>query len=440
MYYSFKSVRLRQVFGFTIVVFMIVLLVACTSRPSATPDTPKSPEQSQYVFDSTQPVEVILHNEWGSFPDIEKNTRFLDPVKKKYPNITLKLVTGPLDKMVAAGDTIDLNTGPAMYFSKFDDLGLFYDMNGLIKKHNFDLNRIEPRVMEAAKAQGKNGEMYLLPYTTIGYALYYNKDIFDKFAVAYPKDNMSWDETIELAKKLTRSTDGVQYKGLMFQDINNLASPLSMNLVDPAKNKSALNTDGWKRVLNHMKEIVSIPGNVPDDPKKRYFDWKEFAVTRNVAMFAQVEFIKQLEEAQGLNWDMVTYPYFKDKPGIWGQPDGRGIAVTSSSKHKDAAFKVLETVLSDEVQTAMARLGDMPSVKAQSAKDQFGQDVIKTGSKNVQAYFKHEPAHWRSISKYDKNAADIIAMHSHDLYTGKDINTILREADEELNQYIAANP
>jgi multiple sugar transport system substrate-binding protein len=439
MFHSFKMDCLRQGLSFTLIVLLIVLLTACNSRPSASPDNSKSSSPPEAAFDSTQPVEVTLHNEWGSFPDIEKNTRFLDPLKKKYPNITLNLVQGPLDKIVAAGEPLDLVTGPAMYFSKFADLGLYFDMNGLIKKHNFDTNRVEPRVMEAAKAQGKNGEIYLLPYTTIGYALYYNKDIFDKFGVSYPKDNMNWDDTIELAKKVTRF-DGMQYKGLVFQDINNLASPLSMNLVDPKSNKAAFNTDGWKKALNLMKTIVSIPGNVPDDTKARYFQWKEFAVTRNAAMYANVEFIKNLEASEGLKWDMVTYPYFKDKPGIWGQPDGRGIAVVSNSKNKDAAFKIIETVLSDEVQTAMARLGDMPSMKVQAARDQFGQDAIKTGAKNVKAYFEHEPAHWRTISKYDRTAADIIAIHSHDLYNGKDANTILREADEELNQYIVANP
>jgi multiple sugar transport system substrate-binding protein len=439
MEFPVKSDRFRLWFRFTAIGLLAVSLSACNSQPAAQQADSKSASPPEVAFDTTQPVEITLHNEWGSFPDIEKNTRFLDPLKKKYPNITLNLVTGPIDKMIAAGDQLDLITGPAMYFSTYKDLGLYYDMNELIKKHNFDVSRIEPRVLEAAKAQGNNGEMYLLPYTTIGYALYYNKDIFDKFAVSYPRDNMNWDDTVELAKKVTRF-DGMQYKGLVFQDINNLASPLSMNLIDPKTNKSALNTEGWKRPLELMKTIVSIPGNVPDNPNARYFNWKEFAVTRNAAMYANVEFVKNLEAAEGLKWDMVTYPYFKDKPGIWGQPDGRGIAVVSSSKHKDAAFKVIETVLSDEVQTAMARQGDMPSVNVQSARDQFGQDVIKTGAKNVKAYFIHEPAHWRTISKYDRTAADTIAIHSHDLYSGKDVNTILREADEELNQYIAANP
>jgi multiple sugar transport system substrate-binding protein len=414
-------------------------LAACSSGPTDHAADGKT-AVVENTADLTLPVELTLHNEWGSFPQSEKDARFLEPLKKKYPNITLNLVTGPVDKMIAAGDEIDLITGPAMYFNKYREMGLYYDMSGLIKKYNFELGRIEPGVLEAVKAQGKNGEIYLLPYTTIGYALYYNKDIFDKFGVAYPRDDMSWDEIIELARKVTRNSDGIQYKGLTFQDVNNLASPLSLNFVDIKTNKASVDSDGWKRAFELMKTIVSIPGNIPDDKDKRYFNWKEFSVTRNVAMYANVEFIKNLEEAEGLNWDMVTYPYYKEKPGIWGQPDGRAIAVTQTSKHKDAAFKVVESVLSDEVQTAMSRMGDMPSIKLQAAKDQFGQSVIKTGAKNVHAYFKHPPAPWRTISKYDREAADIMAMHSHDLYEGKDVNTILREAEEELNQYIASNP
>lgn len=36
-------------------------------------------------------------------------------------------------------------------------------------------------------------------------SLYYNKDLFDKFGVSYPKDGMTWDEVLELNRQLDKN-------------------------------------------------------------------------------------------------------------------------------------------------------------------------------------------------------------------------------------------
>jgi multiple sugar transport system substrate-binding protein len=375
----------------------------------------------------------------------ELDNRFLQPLTKKYPNIHLNIIQptkdNDLQTLVGAGQQFDLATGPAMYLSKFGDLGMFGDMTSLIKSHQFDLSRIHPDVMKAIQSYGKKGEIFGLPYSIIGYALYYNKDIFDKFGLSYPKDQMTWEQVIALAQKLSRSTDGVQYKGLMFQDINNLASPLSLDYVDPKTGKAAVNNDGWKKGFELMRSIVTIPGNQPIKPQARFFDWKqEFATNKSVAMMAHISsLILNLSDLKDLNWDMATYPTYPEKPGAWGQPDGQAIMVVPGSKHKDAAFQVIETLLSEEVQTTMSKWGDMPSIQNKAAEAVYGQSLAQASDKNVKALFLNKPAPWRTVSKYDQDASTIMATHSHDLYQGKDINTILREAQEDLDKFLETN-
>lgn len=42
---------------------------------------------------------------------------------------------------------------------------------------------------------------------------YYNREIFDKFAISYPRDGITWEEMAALAQKVSRVDNGVQYYG-----------------------------------------------------------------------------------------------------------------------------------------------------------------------------------------------------------------------------------
>ena len=46
-------------------------------------------------------------------------------------------------------------------------------------------------------------KLYGLPFRNDYYLLYYNKTLFDQAGVEYPKNDMTWDEYRELAKKMT---------------------------------------------------------------------------------------------------------------------------------------------------------------------------------------------------------------------------------------------
>jgi len=53
-----------------------------------------------------------------------------------------------------------------------------------------------------------DGRQYLLPKDFSPLAVYYNKRVFDRFGVPYPKDGWGWAEFLETAQALTRDTDG----------------------------------------------------------------------------------------------------------------------------------------------------------------------------------------------------------------------------------------
>jgi multiple sugar transport system substrate-binding protein len=215
---------------------------------------------------------------------------------------------------------------------------------GLIQQfeENMDLSRFEPEAIDAVKAATSRDDLVGLPYTRHFSALYYDKEIFDKFGVEYPKDGMTWEEIYTLAKKLTRNDGGVQYAGLSVTlDSSPRYSQLSLPYINPKTLKAQLTTDQWQKVLEFMAKIHKIPGNKQIAYHTQANDL--FVKDRTLAMLASnnILFEGNIYKFPDLNWDMVTYPVWPEAPGKALRIDQHMLSITNTSKNKDAAFLVL---------------------------------------------------------------------------------------------------
>jgi multiple sugar transport system substrate-binding protein len=268
-------------------------------------------------------------------------------------------------------------------------------------------------------------------------ALFYNKDIFDKFGEPYPKDGITWDAVIDKARKLSKTEDGVQYVGFDPNSVMFLASPLTNEYFDLKTGKANLSNPEWKRAYELLNQIISIPGNRFPGKFKRWHN-PEFANDKNIAMNAVPNMIPEvLATAKGLNWDMTTYPVYPDHPGIAPFANGRGLYISSTSKVKDAAFQVIATLLSDEVQKIVSANGEGPAVKPAEVVSVFAKDLPYAAGKNTQSAVKVKQNAPKSPTKYDTLASGVVFNHTDDLYKGKDINTVIRETEEEINKKVA---
>jgi multiple sugar transport system substrate-binding protein len=116
------------------------------------------------------------------------------------------------------------------------------------------------------------------------------------------------------------------------------------------------------------------------------------------------------------------------------------MTISSTSAHKDEAFKVLSVALSDEVQTDLSRNAQMSVLKDRNVQEQFGKAFAGYDSKNVLALTKLKLAviHPFKYTFTPSPAALIMNAFNSVLYDGKDINTALREADELMTKSINA--
>ncbi|MDQ1908974.1 extracellular solute-binding protein [Paenibacillus sp. GD4] len=425
-------------------IVLITAVAGCSQGTSTQVDTGSADKGSAPPKISNEPITLTLYQHAAmSNDDIDKF--IVQPVQKKYPNISFKIVrkgTGqnPED-LVAAGIVPDLIYTTDANTPLWRDLDVPEDLNALIKSNNFDLNRFDPAAIDSIKVySGGKGAMYALPVAQNIAALLYNKNIFDKFAVPYPKDGMNWDEIIQLARKITRTDNGVRYIGLSGDSISRLGYGLSLPYVNPATNKASINNDNWRKAFTTMKEIIDVPGFLGEDKKITYGS-NEFFKDGNVAMFTQwvPDLIASLDPsiANNIPWDFVSLPNYAEAIGTGRVITPHTIMLNKQSKYKNEAFEVMSILTSDEVQKEMSKSGKISVVTTGDFQAQYGANVPYLKGKNIAGIFKSKPRKINDpLTEYDVLVRSAIDAAAKELAAGKDVNTALREAEEKANKAI----
>ncbi|MEF3304856.1 ABC transporter substrate-binding protein [Paenibacillus sp. GYB003] len=426
-------------------VLLGVSLLGCAGKEGVSEGGAKPEEKKE-------PVTLKLYLHGAALADNEFQRFFAEPVKKKYPHITLEFVkdkanggTDPND-LIAAGTYPDIMYGSNTAVFAHKDLKWVADLSEYVKKEKLDLSGVNPAVLETLGMYAdKPGEMIGLPFVMNYAALFYNKDIFDKFGVGYPKDLMTWDQVIGLAKQLTRQDGGIQYVGLDFTEPDRPGGQLSLPLVDAKTGNTVINSDGWKNIFNLLKQNYDIPGYIGPNNKWTY-GLNAFLKDRNLAMLpnwsdgvigaAEELFLK----GQPLNYDIAALPNFQEELGKGREVDMHLLMLSNQSKHKDDAFKVMAYMLSEEIQTAVAKAGRFPVLNKPELEKSFGSDLGSLKGKNTAGIFKAKPRKMHdNPNEYDRSivkprlndAAKAVALGQ------KDINTALRDAQETADKQIA---
>ncbi|RKN83923.1 ABC transporter substrate-binding protein [Paenibacillus ginsengarvi] len=413
-------------------------LAAC-SKGSETTESAGQPGQAKPPAAPKEPVELVFYAINGDSEE-SFNFRFGDMIRKKFPDYTIKYIFNQkgmtLQDLVTSGTRFDITYHAVGFYENFlTPLGLLYDMTDLMKAQKVDVSRFESTTIDAIK-QLSGGKMYSLPVYGNNLVLYYNKSIFDKFGVAYPTSNMTWNQMSETAKKLTREDGGVQYYGFgMNPQLVTRMNPLSIPNADLASNSPTINkNDLWKQFFQtFFLDPQSSPGSLKTIP-----DSNTFLKEKNVAMMAYISSAISIsgDQFRQVDWDLVPLPSFSDKPGVGSQINSINFGITSIAKNKEAAMEVLAYMTSDEFQTSLAKKGIMPVLKSDAVRNAIGQES-EFKAKNFKAILQNAPAPIPPKALYDAELVNIYAKYGTQIWQGAvDINTAMRQAEEESKKKI----
>jgi multiple sugar transport system substrate-binding protein len=375
----------------------------------------------------------------------EFDSRFRGTLEKKFPHIKFDYQTSDkgnsIAEKVARGEIPDIiRTDTPSMKASYLDLQLGYDMRELVTKHKYDLNRFVPSFIQDNIDTGQTGALYGLPVPPyFPSVLYYNKDLFDKFGVAYPRDGMSWDQIYELAGKMSRTDGGKVFRGFSSSLIALLRdNPYSLPILDPDKDGLADQTK-WKSIFDNFKRFHDIPNNAVEST----FALENALFTKGQSAMYLGQHSIYFVIPPEVNWDIVSVPTLAGAPKLMGQRTPAYWSITQQSKHKDDAFRVVMEMLSDEVQMQDSRNGIPTTLVNKEIRDALGKSHPIYSTKNMKALTTYDPTAptpkrsagkasvpgstqetiiWQSFVKAAQNQLDV--------------NSALREADERLKQEI----
>lgn len=394
--------------------------------------------------DSTEKEPITLRMAANQYDDEEFDRFFREPIENAYSHITLEKVdtrisAQSVEELILADELPDLIQIPASTTPHLSETGVITDLEPLIEKHKIDLSNLRPEAYEQMMLYGETVDDVTIPWLPVNLdhnSMIYNKDIFDKFGVPYPEDGMTWDEIISLAKQLTKEEDGVQYKGLATMPVYVVASQLSLEYVDLETKEPLVDSEGWVKAFELLKEIHTIPGN------EEAIGWLNIFEDQTIAMYPRVNIYEQIDiEADvvsSVNWDLVQYPSFADHPDVAARAPAHVVILSSMTDYPEDAFLAMAALLSDEAQQIASEHMTLPVIDNEEILEHFGKNFPAFADKNTDAIFKSSPAPLAPPTIYNATAEGIMnnTFAEQILEKGSDINTALRMAKEEVEKLI----
>ncbi|MDQ8737633.1 extracellular solute-binding protein [Paenibacillus sp. LHD-38] len=404
----------KQMRSFTIVMmlFMIMSLIvsACSSNNGVSPNATSSSNSSTNTPEddsadvseikltkfSNEPVTLKVATPWGNDYFM---SRIGDYIQEKLPHITLEHIDwdGTPEKMQelfaaqVVPDVLLAFTGQ----KPLEDLEMVFPLEEMLEVYGFDMDTLDPAAVAEIRARDSQNRLVGMPQEMGYLGLHYNKEIFDKFGVEYPREDMTWDEVIDLAKKMTAEREGVKYRGLDFGAPAPLLQ-LSVTHTDPDSGEVLLTKDPkFTKYMELMKKYYEIPGIIDDPEAPSSFENKTVAMSVNWHGFLTWfggETEDEVLEYQKL-MDIVPLPSWSDLPNTSTVPIGiHPWAINSFSEKKEAALQFLLESVSAEYQTKMAKTGTPTVLADQEIKAHFGAELARFAGKNIGAFTKNKLA------------------------------------------------
>lgn len=411
------------------------------TTPITTPANPAEDSKKEPAKpELPKPVDISIYSNNVSTEE-RFNQQYGDALRAKFPHITFTFISSGgagtmIGEVIAAKTPVDIMYGSVeTIFSHVMDFDMQLDLSDLIKANNYDVSKIEPTMIELQRNLS-GGKLYGLPVWTATSGLFYNIDLFEKFGQDVPKEGLTWDELGELAKIMTRKDGDVQYYGYVTSAGAQMATnQLSMDPIDPITMKSNFNSEPWKQFMQSIVDIFTTSGHT--------YTKEDLDVATSRGFFEKDMIAAMYTNYSGgtppetMNWDVVSVPSYSSAPGIGSQVYPNYWYVTGISKHKDVAFEILTYLTSEEFQSQHNRKGFATVLTNSEIKKQYGQDMAKFHGKNVEALFPKQPAKPMQYTTFARAAQSAFqqAFYAH-MLEGKDLNTALREAAEQVDKQI----
>lgn len=288
---------------------------------------------------------VIQFASWGSKSEIDILKPIIADFENANPDIKVDFMHIPQNYFQKIHLLFASKTAPDVIF--INNLYLpIYANAGVLEpvSKNISLDEYQENIL---KSLSWNGTLYAIPRDVSNLVIFYNKDLFDKYGVSYPKTGWTFDDFLNTTQKLTQDERfGISFEEdslfflpyLMSEGGGILSDDLSDIIVDNENSQKGLNFYADLRKKYHV---------APRAEESASATMAQLFLQQKIGMHLSGRWLvpKYREEAN-FRWDIAAFP--SGNAGSIVPLDASGWAVAKESKHKDEAFKFIEYISSKE--------------------------------------------------------------------------------------------
>ncbi|TCZ77244.1 extracellular solute-binding protein [Paenibacillus albiflavus] len=307
--------------------------------------------------------------------------RFGNLFMAKYPNINIEVVS--------TRDMYTNNQDPKTMYAKFIETEkpdvlllptgemerlvgeqLLYDLEPVIAQDKFDIENIQPTIIEYLKMKG-GGKLYGLSPTFSNEVLLINRDLFTKQGVQLPEGKLNWEDVMLLAQRFPASQDSSERvygysQGTYRNDPYNLMMRIaeSSGLTLENEGKSALLTPSWKQLFEQVVAVYKS-GCIARDQNNLEIgttftqeEWllrDPFIAGKSAMTIASSYEIGNLIQAErtlkdrSFNWEILSAPAGDQADQSTNFSLNDIFAINSKSSNIRAAWEFIKYINSDEI-------------------------------------------------------------------------------------------
>lgn len=288
-----------------------------------------------------------------------------------------------------------------------------------------------------------DGKLYELPFRSDFWVVYYNRDVFDAAGVAYPTNDMTFDQYDELARSLTVDTPGQEVYGAHYHTWRS-----AVQLFGILDGKNTI-LDGKYDFLKPYYDMVLAQqedGVCQDCAtlKTSNLHYSGAFSQGNVAMMnmgtwfisTMIEKVKSGEYTDCANWGIVKYPHAEGvEPGST-LATITALSIPASAPHKDAAWEFVKFVCGEKGAEILASTGSIPALMTDdiagmiSSMDGFPEDEGSAEALQTANLYLEMPVSNKS------SEIETVLNEAHDnIMTG---NSTVEEGIADMNEKVSA--
>jgi len=288
---------------------------------------------------------VIKFASWGSQSEIEILKPIIADFEKENPNLKIDFMHIPQNYFQKIHLLLASNLAPDVIFINNLYLPVYADFLEDLTSYA-DKNIFYEQTLQALSCDGK---ILAIPRDASNMVVYYNKDLFDKYGIAYPKQNWTFDDLLKICLEFKKHN----IFGISFDETPLFYLPY---LMSNGGGFYEIDSQQSQEALEFYADLRNKYNVAPKKSQSASATMAQMFLQKKLAMQVSGRWlVPKYRNSADFNWDIINFP--NGKAGSVVSMDASGWAICKYSKNKESAIKFIQYLSNSENIKKMTKSG-----------------------------------------------------------------------------------